>query len=361
MLAVEDELRKLGCELTWLAPESGPLAEELQRLHRRHLPFSIRNDGGRLLSETAALTTLRARLLTLQPDLIHGNSLAIARWLGRHADELQLPATCHIRDIVGLSRTAVADLNRNRALIAVSHATKDFHVSQGVDANRVSVVYNGIEVEPFNTPDATGIDLREQLGLPSDAFLVAAIGQIGLRKGQTIYAEAAVAALQSAGEERRPMHFLLIGERHSDKEESRVFDAQIDAIITAANREPRFHRLGYRVDVPAILRQVDVVIHAARQEPLGRVLLEAAAAGRAIIATDVGGTREILSAEISALLVSPNDPGAIAAALLQLARDSELRQRLGAKAQETVKERFTLRQCAQGCLDVWRSAVESDG
>ena len=71
-------------------------------------------------------------------------------------------------------------------------------------------------------------------------------------------------------------------------------------------------------------------MHPARQEPLGRVLLEAAAAGVAVVATDVGGTREIFPPEADAArLVPPDDADALAAAMLELLGNRELRGRLG--------------------------------
>ncbi len=360
LLAIERTLLNQDCELTWLAPGAGPLADELRRRGSRFIPFAIRDNEGRLLPESVSLTSLNEILHEASPDILHGNSLAMARWLGRNAIRFDRPTTGHIRDIVRLSRSAVDDVNRNHKLIAVSQATRDYHIhiAQGVDASRVSVVYNGIDADEFAAATTTRVDLRSQLGLPANAFLVATIGQIGLRKGQTVFAEAAVAAQRVIPTEGRPIHFLLIGERHSQKDESQAFDAQIDATISAAAMQRQFHRLGYRHDVPSILQQVNVVVHPARQEPLGRVLLEAAAAGRAIIATDVGGTREILTHQVSALLVAADDADAIVQSILRLWLDDGLQQRLGESARETVRSLFTLEQCATGCLDVWKRAMK---
>lgn len=357
MLAISGKLLEHGCELTWLAPETGPLADELHPLNYRHVLFNLRDEAARLIPDSASVATLRQALRGIRIDVLHGNSLALTRWLGRNAAQLGYPTTGHIRDIVSLSRSAVEDVNRNQALIAVSQATRDYHVGQGVDPTRISVVYNGIDADVCFSPVGETFDLRQELELPSHAFLVAAIGQIGLRKGQTIYAEAAVAAQRMIPTDGRPVHFLLVGDRHSQKEESQAFDAQINATISAAGMQHQFHRLGYRHDVPSILRQVDVVVHPARQEPLGRVLLEAAAAGRAIIATDVGGTREILAHDISSLLVPPDDADAIARRLHCLWLDDDLRHRLGASARETIRNRFTIEQSASGCLDVWARHV----
>ncbi len=359
LLAIVPNLRAKGCELVWLAPESGPLADELRRRGCVHIPFTIRDSLGKLLPPEAVQIALNGVIDQVQPALLHGNSLTIARWLGRCAESLTIPTTGHLRDIVKLSRSAVDDLNRNARLIAVSQATRDFHVDQGVDPARITVVHNGVDIPETST---NPLDLRQELGLPHNAFLVATIGQIGLRKGQTVLADGAVALEQLVSTSppgNREIHYLLIGERYSDKAESREFDEQITSTIERAGLQQRFHRLGYRNDVPKILRQVDLVVHPARQEPLGRVLLEAAAAGRAIIATDVGGTREILTHEVSALLMPPDDPQLLARLILRLLNDESLRIRLGAGAREVVQSRFTVPSCATGCLCVWREAIET--
>ncbi len=99
--------------------------------------------------------------------------------------------------------------------------------------------------------------------------------------------------------------------------------------------------LGYRPDVDRILRELALLVHPARQEPLGRVLLEAAAAGVAVIATDVGGTREIFPPECrAARLVPPEDAPALARAIAELLADPPERARLAAAARRRIEQCF---------------------
>ena len=102
-----------------------------------------------------------------------------------------------------------------------------------------------------------------------------------------------------------PFAWLIIGQRFSEKEESRQFEAGLHQ-AGAGPLAGRIHFLGVRDDIPEILNELTLLVHPARQEPLGRVLLEAAAAGVAVVATDVGGTREIFPPESdSACLFRP--------------------------------------------------------
>jgi glycosyltransferase involved in cell wall biosynthesis len=106
--------------------------------------------------------------------------------------------------------------------------------------------------------------------------------------------------------------------------------------------------------VPMFLTEIDVLVPAELQEPFGRVLLEAAVAGVPIIATDVGGTREMLTDGEHALLVEPDDPEAIAAALLRLSRDGNLRWRLRDAARDRVAREFPIERSAKELLRAWR-------
>ena len=117
-----------------------------------------------------------------------------------------------------------------------------------------------------------------------------------------------------------------------------------------ASRSPlagRVHWLGYRDDVARLLPQFTLLVHAARQEPLGRVLLEAAACGVPVVATDVGGTREIFpSPADGALLVEADDSAGLASAIDRLLADSELQQQLGRGGRSTAERRFCVTRAA---------------
>ena len=90
--------------------------------------------------------------------------------------------------------------------------------------------------------------------------------------------------------------------------------------------------------MPELLAELTLLVHPARQEPLGRVLLEAAAAGVPVVATDVGGTREIFSDDEAELIV-PDDVAALAAAIERMLADESLRRRRGAAASRAFEKR----------------------
>jgi glycosyltransferase involved in cell wall biosynthesis len=354
LLSVLPGLAIRGFRFTAIAPAEGPLARAFAKQGIEVVPFAATDAAGRRLSQDVLRTALAKQLRGTKPDLVHANSLAMGRLVGPVAVEAGLPSIAHLRDIVGLSRQAVGDLNANRRLLAVSHATRDFHIAQGIAADKTHVLYNGVDLTRFRPREPTGW-LHRELGLPPDAILVGSIGQLVLRKGQDVLARAAAMLA-----ERFPqVHYVFVGERFSQKAEAVAFEGDLRRSFESSALAGKGHFLGVRADVPEILPELSLLVHAARQEPLGRVLLEAAAAGVATIATDVGGTREIFPPEAQAArLVPPDDPAALAAAMAEMLDDDPRRRRMGAAALKRATDAFDLETAAAALAGHYRAAIK---
>ena len=107
------------------------------------------------------------------------------------------------------------------------------------------------------------------------------------------------------------------------------------------------------------MRASDVLVHGARQEPLGRVLLEAAASELVIVATDVGGTGEIIVDGESGLLVPADAPEKMAAAISRLIDDESLRRQLASNARHRIQADFGISESAEALAEVWGSVIIS--
>lgn len=381
MLAVLDCLQRDNrFEFTAVAPERGPLADALRARGIHVKPLCLRDEFGRRPPREKLLEDLQQTLQTINPNLVHANSLAMGRLTGELADSLGVPCVAHLRDIMRLSRSAVAALNRNTRLIAVSEATRTFHMQQGLDAGKTAVIYNGVDCEQFRrrerSPTGWNPTGRSPWALKgrrpwalTGAFVVLTVGQIGLRKGQDVLAEAAVRlesrGTQPAGFDRAQpagfdeIHYVVVGERHSNKAESIEFEREFVRRFERAGIAHRLHRLGYRNDVPRLMNQADLLVHPAQQEPLGRVLLEAAAAELPIVATDVGGTREILTDGLSARLIPPGDPHSLATAIEEMAGSPGLRTRFATNARRGIEERFQIEHAASALRRLWERILEN--
>jgi glycosyltransferase involved in cell wall biosynthesis len=360
MLATLPAIVAAGFDVQIAAPGSGPLpaarspiADALTELGVAHVRWSVHDDRGvrlplaRLRSEVANLIS------KLRPDLVHANSLSMARVAGPVTAEFGVPGLGHLRDIVNLSRQAVSDVNTNRRLAAVSHATREFHVARGIDAAKCVVLHNGVDLDAFQPQQPSGY-LHQELNLPPQAQLVATIGQLGARKGTSTV----LCAARCIVGECPNVHWLIVGERTSEKQEAHDYESRLVAAARQAPLDGRVHFLGWRHDVPKLLNECMLVVHAAEQEPLGRVLLEAAASGVAVVATDVGGTREIFPNERDgAVIVPPGDDAALATAMLELLRDQVRRQTIAANGRRRAELAFDIHVAAQRMIEQYRELL----
>lgn len=353
MLATLPAVAAAGFDVAVAAPFSGPLADALRERGIENVPWETRGEDLKRASIAQLRSSFGTVIQHVRPDLLHSNSLSVARIAGSCALEHDVRSIGHLRDIVNLSEQAIADINLNRLLIAVSAATRDYHVLRGLDGAKCVVAHSGVDLNEFRPRGPTGY-LHRELNLPGDAQLIAVIGQLGLRKGTDV----ALAAAKQVATEIPGAHWLIVGERTSAKQESREFEARLRQMASEIPLAGRVHFLGTRNDIPHLLAECKLLVHAALQEPLGRVLLEAAASGLAIVATDVGGTREIFTLAANAVvLVSPNDATSIADATVRLLQNDDERKSIGAAARLRAEEAFDHRAASARLIEIYQRVL----
>lgn len=337
---------------TAIAPPDGPLADQLRQLNIPLVSFTVRSAAGVKRDVTDLKSELQAIVATLQPNILHANSLSMSCLLAQCQQQM-VPVCCtgHIRDIMKIRTRAIDDLNRLNSIAVVSKATKDFHESQGLRSGLVKVIYNGIDTGRFC--QRSQADVRNTLlpQLPKTAQVLLNVGQICLRKGQLDLAQAVVQLLQ----DRNDIYLVLVGKRHSEKAESVAYEQAIANEFAAFGQTNHLLRVGYSDNVEQWMNIADLLVHTARQEPLGRVLLEAAASELPIVATDVGGTPEILQHGRSGILFPPGDVNALVNCVhAALAEPSRCRA-YATSAVEHIKQTFTVRQACNALKDFWQS------
>lgn len=342
-------------ELVAVAPGTGRLAETLAQQGIRHVDFECRDANNVRFERDRLFAQLARTIQRIDPQIVHANSLSLGRLSGAISQRLRCPCIAHLRDIIRLSGAAIRDLNRNHALIAVSEAARAFHVAQGIDSSRTSVIYNGVDPVRFSPRPKTGL-FQDELGIPLDSFVVLTVGQIGLRKGHDVLADAAPSIVDNV----KHAQFVIVGQRDSSKAESIEFERNLAATFARNGLEHRLHGVGYRDDVERWMNEADLLVHPAKQEPLGRVLLESAASGLAIVATNVGGTKEILRDGESAWLIEPGNARELAEAVVELAADPDARRRLAAEARHRVVQDFSPAATAEKLTATWYRVLQDE-
>ena len=355
--------RSSGSDWRFVAavPEGSGLESELASLQIENVGLSLCDAYGVRLSQDDIRSLLADVIAKVGPDLVHCNSLAMSRLMGPVAKRLAIPAVGYLRDIYRLSKKAMSDMSQIDRLVAVSDATKRFHVGQGLDESQVTVIHNGVDSqaffplrndpEPDSSPNARmrAERLRAELGLTTERVLLF-VGQIGMRKGVDLVLK----VFYELSEHYPDLQLVLIGQRNSAKQEAIDFEAQLH--LDCVEVADRVHWLSRRSDVADWMRVATALLHPARQEPLGRVLLEAAASGLPIVSTDVGGTREILGGPLSSQFTGGNDDAdALLQAISRVLDEETLRCELGDELRQIAIDRFSVEQCASQLAAVYRT------
>ena len=164
-----------------------------------------------------------------------------------------------------------------------------------------------------------------------------------------------VEAVRSLKRQEVSARFVLVG-RCDEHNPAAIEQAQLEAWVDEGLIEWWQHR----EDMPSVFSNATIVVLASYREGLPKALLEAAACGKPLIATDVPGCREIVTHGINGFLVPPRNPAALAAAMDSLLRDSALRVRMGRAARETVLRSFSVEKVTGQLLALYRELLARD-
>ncbi len=198
------------------------------------------------------------------------------------------------------------------------------------DHPNVLVIPNGVDLREFS-PASKRTGERQRVGM---------IGAFAPWKGQRVFLQAAEQVSRTMPE----VEFLIVGDELYDTTGHQGFRKELEREVAERGLSSRVRFTGFRVDVAATLRELDVVVHCSLEpEPFGRILIEAMACGLPVIASRGGATEEIVREGETGLLVPPGEASPLAEAMVALLRDPTRRARLGRAARTWVERAFDLR------------------
>jgi glycosyltransferase involved in cell wall biosynthesis len=247
----------------------------------------------------------------------------------------------HVHDILprhplSTAIRLIALLSPRTRLIAVSNECARVTPGRLLATNRVRTIHNGFYLNsyPLKRPGSSGF--RRDIGVPEDAFLICAVGQICQRKGLRELLE----AFKAMGKKTPHAHLAIVGTAVFDHEHD-YRDSLLDLAFQSGIGE-RVHFTGERRDVPAVLQGADLLVLNSQEEPFGLVLVEAMSSGTAVLATRVGGIPEIVKDTQNGWLIAKGDTAALAAKLMELSEDRSALQRCAAFARRETCPEFSL-------------------
>lgn len=231
-----------------------------------------------------------------------------------------------------------------RRAVAISPAVGECLARGGVPAEKIRVINSSVDPARLR-PSQPRDDLRAGLGLEARDVTLLVLARLTHRKGVDVL----LAALARADDSGRPPVCLVAGDGPMLEE--------LKARSRGLDLSSRVCFLGHRADSADLLAACDVFVMPSRAEGLGIAALEAMAAGRPVVGSRVGGLADAIVHERTGLLVPPDDPAALAAALDRVVADPALRHRLGDAGPDRVREGFTADQMVESYLALYREVL----
>lgn len=330
-------------------PGTGPLSDQLQALDvevvlLQHPRLRRYRNPLRLLRQYAELRKGARRIADFVQasgiDLVHANSLSSAVAVA-HSSTKNVPMIWHVRDL-RLPRQLVRWLvPRTAALIAISAAVAGrVRELDPRAAAKLRVIYNGVDTQALS-PRASRSKIIQELGLPPNARLIGSVGQLVPWKNwrRFLRVGADVAA-------RIPnVHLLIIGADLFNDNPGYAQELKEYADDLAIGRLTHF--LGHRTDIADVVSALDVLVHCADEEPLGRAVMEAMALERPVVAVRSGGPAELIVDGETGFLAPPKNAYALADRVVEILKNPTLAESLGKAARARIEMCFSPEQTAR--------------
>ncbi len=287
------------------------------------------------------------------PDVVHLHFCVVFSplpWVLRLAGARHIVFTEHIslpmaerhglRSLAARIRNGACMRAMDRALAVSGYVKERLVRSDFLPADKVEVLYNGIDLRRFRAVQSDPAAVRRGLGIPPAAPLILSIGQLIEFKGMHVLIDA-LARMEDAG-----VHALIVGEGPEDDRLARDIEHR-----GLANR---VQLLGRRDDIAELLHAADLfVLPSVWNEALGYVIVEAMASGKAVVATRVGGIPEVVEDGVTGVLVEPGNAALLALAAESLLRDPERLGRLGAHGRQVAESTFALEAAIERTMAIY--------
>jgi glycosyltransferase involved in cell wall biosynthesis len=331
LLDLVQGLTPLGVDVEVICPRPGPLTRQLAALN---VPLQCIEmvhpwPGDEYLLDRRAVQEMAQVLRKKRPDVVHSHLYPAHLHASLAAEEVGIPAivqTAHT--IVVRPGDALLSYVTAARTIAVSQAAGRLLEDVGVPPERIEVIYNGVCPEHFEQNLEAQQRIRAELNVDSGT-IIGTVSRLSSEKGVDVL----LRAIQQVVQVVSPLTVLIIGDGPQANELHQLA-SQLDLNETV-------HFLGARSDIPVLNRLFDLFVLSSREEACSMALLEAMAAGRAVVAKNVGGTPEVVTHDVEGWLVPPDDPEALSQALLMLLKEPGRRTAMGTAAHQRVATQFT--------------------
>jgi glycosyltransferase involved in cell wall biosynthesis len=260
----------------------------------------------------------------------------------------------HVRQIIDSPRIFSKCLNTiivlfSTEIIAISHAVKENILANSYikKGGKIRVIFDGIDYQELRRNLKVKKYLLKKYKIKNDELVVGMVGRINPFKGQDTFINAAKIII----DKNIKAKFFIVGDTFKGYEGSLLY---LKEMVKQLRLEKNVFFAGFIEDKLDIYNLFDVFVHVPiSPEGLGLVILEAMANGLPVIAANCGGPKEIIIDGVSGLLVPPGDPEILAAKIIYLSENQEMRKKLGDTALNEVPQRFSLDKTGKQIMQIY--------
>lgn len=341
------ELKRNGYPFHYVVQPGSPLHEKASDAGLPVFPLKISGEADALaiLRLTLAMKRKRCRLVNFHD----AHSVAVG---SAAASLAKVPLRVISRRVdFPLKKNALSRRKYTKdvdAIIAVSEAVKNVLVKGGIEAKRIHVIPDGIDFSPYDEKSSKDYLCRE-FSFDRDDFLVGIVARLSDEKGHKYLIQAS----QYLRERTPKIKIVIVGEG--------PLRMDLDRQVKEIHGEDMVFFMGFREDIPQILKSLDVFVLSSEHEGLGSILMDAMACRLPIVATRVGGIPELIEHRKTGLLVPPQRPKSLANAILEIYEDRELAKRLGQMGYGVVHQKFSAESMALRAIDLYEDLAEKKG
>jgi glycosyltransferase involved in cell wall biosynthesis len=326
----------------------GPRGALAEVLEAAHIPVTC--FGAKGFRHVGIVVRLRRALKQFQPDLLqtwlfHANLLG--RIAGRLAGVPIIVSGIRVAERRSRFRIWADRLTQSlvQAHVAVSKDVAEFSTKTGgLKSARMHIIYNGVDVNRFESAKPADLSL---LNIPTESQILLFVGRLDPQKDPLFLLDAFAVVRSSLPE----LHLVYVGDG--------ILKSKLMEAMQTRSLMNCVHVLGWRADVPELLKTADGLALCSRWEGMPNVVLEAFAAGTPVVAVPAEGVSELIVDGETGFIVSPRDAGALAAAIRTVFQNDSLRLRIAQNAQTLVREKFTWDEAAASYMTLYERLLKT--
>jgi len=339
-------LKTAGSEVAVVCPDGSVLAGKMKEAGIPTFTYSTRGLLDLSLAKKIASTCRDTNFDIIHTHDSHAHSAAVlsATLFGNTTPivvsrRVDFPVSNHLFSSWKYNHASV------KKIICVSEMIRKITEPSIKDKSKLGVVHSGIAVSAYAfTPDEN--PLRKELSIQAEEKIIGNFSALADHKDYPTFLSTALALIESG----YPFHFVIAGTGTEER--------MIKTFIREHHLENKIHLLGFRKDIPALMKSLDLFLITSRTEGLGTIVLEAFAAGVPVVATSAGGIPELVEDGKTGLLASIGDTDGLRNAVLRIFEKPELRNTLVSNARQKVKN-FSFQATAEKTVKVYEEVLKS--